>query len=134
MFLYLNTSSHQKIILAIFDKTGKILNLKNINAEYKQSEKLLIEIDKIIPDLKKLKGILIIKGPGSFTALRIGLATANTLAWTLNIPILGIENKKDLDDKILIDKNYKKLLNKNKFTKHSLPVYGREPNITTKKK
>jgi tRNA threonylcarbamoyl adenosine modification protein YeaZ len=133
MYLYINTSSHKKIILALFDKTGKVLKFKNINAEYKQSEKLLTEIDKLIPNLKNLKGILIITGPGSFTALRIGIATANTIAWSLNIPILGIENKKDLPDAEIIDKNYKKLLNKDKFTKQVLPIYGREPNITKSK-
>ncbi|MFC1622615.1 tRNA (adenosine(37)-N6)-threonylcarbamoyltransferase complex dimerization subunit type 1 TsaB [Patescibacteria group bacterium] len=137
MYLYINTSSPEKIILALINKKGEVLKLKNIKAEYQQSEKLLNEIDKIFAgtglDLPDIKGILAVKGPGSFTALRIGIATANTLAWSLNIPILGIENKNNQTDKILIDKNYKKILNKTKFTKQTLPKYGKEPNITIKK-
>jgi len=155
MYLYLNTTSHEKIFLALFNKQGKILAKKNISAIYKHSEKLLSNIIKIVGtgrDLSKLKGIMVVIGPGSFTSLRIGIATANTLAWSLKIPIVGVENspreipqsgnsakgriisrgKDELDDKTLLDKNFKKILNKHRF-KQILPQYGRRPNITSPK-
>ena len=37
-----------------------------------------------------LTGIAINIGPGSFTGLRIGLASAKTMAYALNIPIVGV--------------------------------------------
>ncbi len=39
--------------------------------------------------LKDIQGIAVYKGPGSFTGLRIGISVANTLADSLNVPIVG---------------------------------------------
>lgn len=38
-----------------------------------------------------LKGLFIYSGPGSFTGLRIGITTLNTMAYALNIAIVGAE-------------------------------------------
>ena len=37
-----------------------------------------------------LEGIVCTKGPGSFTGLRIGLATARALGLALDIPVIGV--------------------------------------------
>lgn len=41
---------------------------------------------------ENLDKIVVAKGPGSYTGVRIGLTTAKTLAWSLNIPIVGISS------------------------------------------
>ena len=50
---------------------------------------LLKFLEEKTGDLRDISGIGVMKGPGSFTGLRIGLTVANTLADSLNIPIVG---------------------------------------------
>lgn len=42
--------------------------------------------------LNNIQGIVVFRGPGSFTGLRIGLAVANSLSYSLDIPIVGTNN------------------------------------------
>lgn len=41
---------------------------------------------------KDLEKIVVAKGPGSYTGVRIGVTIAKTLAWTLQIPIVGVSS------------------------------------------
>jgi len=131
MFLFIDTTEDE-IILALFEE-NKILRQMTEKARYRQSELLLIEIDNFLRknkvSLDSLKGIIVVKGPGSFTGTRIGVATANALAFALDISILGIK-KEGSSLKKLIKKYYKKVRSKNPI----LPIYSKSPNITIKKK
>ncbi len=122
MILHIDTTQGQDIEIAI--KNGKdIMISKKISALYSQAEKLLPMIDKLLQKNKlKLKNITEIevnnKG-GSFTALRIGVVTANALGFALGIPVKAVEEyqKKKKNQKFDIIK----------------PEYAGEPNITIKK-
>ncbi|MED3623217.1 tRNA (adenosine(37)-N6)-threonylcarbamoyltransferase complex dimerization subunit type 1 TsaB [Neobacillus thermocopriae] len=50
---------------------------------------LMRDCEKTPADLRK---IVVAKGPGSYTGVRIGVTIAKTLAWTLNIPLVGISS------------------------------------------
>ena len=40
-------------------------------------------------DFSSISSIVVFRGPGSYTSLRIGLTVANTLAQSLSVPIVG---------------------------------------------
>lgn len=63
-----------------------------------QSEVLLGHIQDVLKiahmDKSELTGIAISIGPGSFTGLRIGLATAKMLSYALDIPVVAVSSLK----------------------------------------
>jgi tRNA threonylcarbamoyladenosine biosynthesis protein TsaB len=94
---------------------------ESIHTELKQ---LLDQQGKTFHDLQ---GIVIFKGPGSFTGLRIGFSVANAMADSLNIPIIASqsENWQKTGVQDLLD---------GKSGHIALPEYGSLPHTTTPKK
>jgi tRNA threonylcarbamoyladenosine biosynthesis protein TsaB len=92
MILTIDTTERTKIILGLFD--GKNYRCFQFETE-RQSEDLLLTIDGILKkekiSFKDLKAVAINCGPGSFTGTRVGVTTANALAWSLDIPVLGYQ-------------------------------------------
>jgi tRNA threonylcarbamoyladenosine biosynthesis protein TsaB len=95
------------------------------------AETLHTKIAALLSDNQKalhdLEGIVVFKGPGSFTGLRIGLTIANALAYSLQIPIVSCEDPKWLESAIA------RLQNGESETV-ALPEYGALPHITPQKK
>lgn len=132
LILIINTVVSNKILIILFDK------VKFIKKEIKgQSDRLLFSIDKILKEnklkIKDLKGVVVVKGPGAFTAARTGVVVGNTLGFTLGIPVVDVTAEEFKNDEELIKIGFQKL-KKAKIGKFILPFYGKEPNITKPKK
>lgn len=73
------------------------LGFIKIPALFKQSEKLLPSIIKLLQrenvKLETIKKIKVADSGDSFTALRIGILTANTLAFALNVPVCSLNDQ-----------------------------------------
>ena len=78
-------------------------------------------------DLAALDGIVVFKGPGSFTGLRIGISVANAFSESLRIPIVG----SDGDGWIATGLS---LIASGTNQQIVLPEYGALPNLSTPKK
>jgi len=68
----------------------------NLNLGRKHTERLLPGMDWIFQELelepRQLEAVAVGLGPGSFTGLRVGLATAKGLAISLEIPLVGVSS------------------------------------------
>ena len=88
---------------------------------------LLKFLEEKTGDLRDISGIGVMKGPGSFTGLRIGLTVANTLADSLNIPIAGATGE-DWREMAL------KKLRAGENERIVMPEYGAAAHITAPRK
>jgi len=86
-------------------KEGKLIALEEKNNEkYSHSTKLhsfiLDVLTKAEVDTNELSAISVSKGPGSYTGLRIGVAAAKGLCFSLEIPLISISTLLILAKKI----------------------------------
>ncbi|MDX8047578.1 tRNA (adenosine(37)-N6)-threonylcarbamoyltransferase complex dimerization subunit type 1 TsaB [Gracilibacillus sp. S3-1-1] len=88
-------TSNQLLGVAV-SKDGEIKAEYTANMKRNHSVGLMPAIDYVMQQTEtksdQLDMIAVAKGPGSYTGVRIGLSTAKTMAWTLNIPIVAISS------------------------------------------
>ncbi len=71
---------------------GRVIRSEFVNAGLTHSETLLPMIKRVMGDysFSSLNAIAVTNGPGSFTGIRIGVATAKGLAFANNIDCIGV--------------------------------------------
>lgn len=68
----------------------------SVPSGHRHGRELLRVIDELMggrppmPEMQDLAGVVVGTGPGSFTGLRVGLATAKTIAHAYRLPIVGV--------------------------------------------
>ena len=90
-------TSNQTLAVAVVDGQ-EVLGQSQTMAIKNHSTALMPAVDGLMQAVgmapKELEQIVVAKGPGSYTGLRIGVTTAKTLAQTLNIPLIGVSSLK----------------------------------------
>ena len=91
--LFIDTTKDHSIEITVRDNF-KIIASEKIFAPYAQAEKLLPLIDGIFKknnlSFKDIKKIKVSNSGGSFTGLRIGVITANSLGYALGVRVEGV--------------------------------------------
>jgi tRNA threonylcarbamoyladenosine biosynthesis protein TsaB len=116
--------------LYVYDDNKQQAELK-WPAHLKLAETLNSQIEKILNkssiSYKDISGIVVYKGPGSFTGLRIGISIANALAYAHDLPIAATTGEAWLPNGL-------KALQEGLVDKIAVPEYGTPPRTTEPRK
>jgi tRNA threonylcarbamoyl adenosine modification protein YeaZ len=93
LVLVIDTATTRALV-ALGHVDGTLLAERSWIAGYRHGEELLRRIEGLLTDegtrLGAVTGIVVGTGPGAFTGLRVGIATAKALAHARRVPIVGI--------------------------------------------
>jgi tRNA threonylcarbamoyl adenosine modification protein YeaZ len=81
-------------VIALGTADGAVIEARSWTAGYRHGEELLARIEALLRERglapAALGGLVVGTGPGAFTGLRVGIATAKGLAHGLGLPIAGV--------------------------------------------
>src|SRR5690554_3436840 len=91
---YLTIDTTTKVTALALAEDGKLVAEGFLHTSKTHSERLIPVLDQVLKasawSLEDLDFIGVARGPGSFTGIRIGIATAQGLAQVLKIPLVGV--------------------------------------------
>ncbi|MDF1697175.1 MAG: tRNA (adenosine(37)-N6)-threonylcarbamoyltransferase complex dimerization subunit type 1 TsaB [Saprospiraceae bacterium] len=95
MPLILNIETSTDICSVCLAKDNKILAIRETERSYSHSEVIAVFIEECVKEAKismtDIEAVSISRGPGSYTALRIGASTAKGICFALSIPLIAID-------------------------------------------
>lgn len=91
---------------AVADADG-VLAWRPLNVEGSYADALLPAVEAVLAEAgcrrEQLQAVAVTAGPGSFTGVRIGVATAKTLAWALGCRLYGVSTLAAMAASLLAD-------------------------------
>ncbi|MGL5753331.1 MAG: tRNA (adenosine(37)-N6)-threonylcarbamoyltransferase complex dimerization subunit type 1 TsaB [Paraclostridium sp.] len=96
--LGIDTSTNSTSICVIED--DKLICEYTVNTKKTHSQKLMVMLESMIKEsdltIKDIDAIAICIGPGSFTGLRISMATVKAISQVRNLPIIAVDSLESL--------------------------------------
>jgi tRNA threonylcarbamoyl adenosine modification protein YeaZ len=87
-------TSTSRIVVGAGRPDGSPIRVLDWPAGHRHGEQLLAGVEQLLAETglarASLGGVVVGTGPGAFTGLRVGLATAKTLAHAMGLPIAGV--------------------------------------------
>lgn len=129
MILAIRTDAPEAVIVVCNETTE--VNRVTWQAHRQLAETLHQRIEALLSEANAhytdLTAVVVYRGPGSFTGLRIGLSVANAIAYGLGIPIVGTTGDTWVADGL-------SRIRRGATTKPVLPEYGAPVHLTTPRK
>ena len=130
MMIYVNGQEISQLVLGVI-KDGQWRHEPKIHQV--RPEEYLATWEAFLRELKidraQIEGFVLVKGPGSATALRTVHAMVNALAFALNVKVTSIEKSPSAADADMLT-----AIAEASSLPFALPVYAHDPNITATKR
>ena len=105
MAYLLHIESTSTVCSVSVSENNTLIAIKEINDGFTHAENLHLFIQSVLQQvgltLNQLHAISISSGPGSYTGLRIGFASAKGLAYALNIPLIKVDTLQSLSRNVI---------------------------------
>ena len=94
MAIILNIETSTDICSVCISRGAEVLSIRETPRSYSHSEVIAVFVDECLKEVgilaKDLDAVSISRGPGSYTALRIGAATAKGICFAVDIPLISV--------------------------------------------
>jgi tRNA threonylcarbamoyladenosine biosynthesis protein TsaB len=104
--MILNIESATEVCSVALADQGKLIAIRESPGR-DHASLLAVFIDEVIREakfsLKDINAVAVSRGPGSYTGLRIGVASAKGICYALNKPLIAIDTLKSMANSFLLD-------------------------------
>ena len=96
MILYIDTTDFSKVTYALSD--GKNIKQKSFVVDPHKSHETLFNLENFLKsskiEISAIIKIIVNKGPGSYTGVRVGVTHALALGFSWNVPVKAVAKEK----------------------------------------
>lgn len=109
MALLLSLETSTQVFSVALHQDGELIGYRMVTESRSAASQLAVCIEQLLNEgnvtAKNLQGVIVASGPGSFTGLRIGVATAKGLCYSLEIPLIAVNTLDLLASQVLHEMN-----------------------------
>lgn len=127
MILFIKSQDIAQVEYAIIKEGEMIEKIEKAVSPEKQLFELDAFLESVKIDIKDIEKVFVVSGPGSFTASRVSVTIANSISFTKDIPIVSINNEKNLSLGELVKETNFDEASSNRFAQ---VIYNKPPRIT----